>query len=122
MDIKKEKKHEDEHHAAEEQGILPEETSEEKKEEMKQGEREEDPLTEEGREQLVEDDEMEPWEAGFAQGASEEGQLGKDALTGEVLMDIEDVYEEEIDGKTYRFVSRENAEKFRQKKELENAQ
>jgi YHS domain-containing protein len=118
-DQKKERKHEDEHYAAEEQGILPKETREERLDEIKRAEREEDPSTEEGREQLVEDDEIEPWEAGFAQGASEEGQLAKDALTGEPLMGSADVYEEEIDGKMYRFVSEENAQKFREKKEKE---
>ncbi len=116
---KKERKHEDEFYAAEEQGILPNETREQRLAEMEHGDRDEDPLTAEGREKLVEDDEMEPWEAGFAQGASMEGQLGKDALTGELLMDAEDIVEIEIDGQTYRFNSEENAEKFREKKELE---
>lgn len=96
-----------------------EETSEEKKEEMEQGERDEDPETPEGREKLVEDGEMSPEEAGFTQGASEEGQLAKDALTGEPLMDVEDVVEIEIDGKKYRFVNEENARKFREKKKEE---
>ena len=118
-DIKKEDKHTKEHHAAEEQGILKEKTSEEKKDEMARAEREEDPLTKEGQEELVENDEIEPWEAGFAQGASQEGQLAKDALTGEPLMDIENVVEEEINGRIYRFVSEENAKKFREEKERE---
>lgn len=46
-----------------------EETPDELKEEMDIGEKEEDVYTEEGREQLVEDDELEPWEAGYAEGA-----------------------------------------------------
>jgi len=104
---------------SEEQGILPEETSEQKEEAMEHGERDEDPATEEGREKLVEDGEMEPWEAGFTEGASDEGQLGKDALTGEPLMDVEDVVETKIDGKLYRFVNSENARKFREKKKEE---
>jgi hypothetical protein len=98
-----------------------EKSSEEMKEEMAQGERDEDTSTDEGREQLVEDDEIEPWEAGFAEGASNEGQLGKDALTGEPLMDVDDVVETEIDGKLYRFVSEENAQKFREKKNKEKS-
>ena len=118
-DIKKEAKHTEEHHAAEEQGIEPEKTSEEIKDEMARGEMEEDILTKEGQEEMVENDEIEPWEAGFAEGASDEGQHGKDALTGEPLMGIEDVVETEIDGKIYRFVSEENAEKFREKKKEE---
>lgn len=102
--------------AAEEQGILPEETSEEKKIGMELGEKDDDLETEEGQEEQVEDDEVEPWEAGFVKGASDEGQLAKDALTGEPLMDVDDVVEAEIDGKTYRFASERNARKFREKK------
>ncbi len=114
------KKHsEDEHHPAEEQGILKDETSEEIKEDIKEGERDEDPYTTEGREALVEDDEMNAEEAGFMEGASGAGQLGKDALTGEPLMDVEDVVEIQIDGQKYRFVNQENAEKFRERKEEE---
>jgi len=116
---KKKKESDEKFYPAEEQGILPEETSEQIKEDMEHGEKEEDPLTKEGREKLVEDGEIEPWEAGFAEGASDEGQLAKDALTGEPLMDVEDVVETEIDGKKYRFVNAENAQKFRQKKEEE---
>jgi hypothetical protein len=90
-------------------------TSEEIKDEMEHGEREEDPLTKEAQEKLVEDDEIEPWEAGFAEGASNEGQHAKDALTGEPLMDVEDVVELELDGKIYRFANSENAEKFKKR-------
>lgn len=100
----------------EEQGILPEESSEERSTDLKTGKRNEDVYSEEGRELLEEDDELEAWEAGFAQGADEEGQLSKDALTGEPLMGIEDVVEIKIDGQLYRFANDENAEKFRQKK------
>ncbi|MDP3989882.1 MAG: hypothetical protein Q8Q01_01620 [archaeon] len=111
---------EEEYDAAEEQGIDEEETSEEKKDSMEHGEEDEDIYTEEGREKLEDDDEIDSWEEGFMEGASGAGQLGKDALTGEPLMDIEDVVEAEIDGKIYRFVSEENAEKFRRKKMNEN--
>ena len=104
-----------ENYPAEEQGIEEEKNSEEKSEEMESGEKDEDVYSEEGREKLVEDDEISPEEEGFMEGAAHTGQLGKDALTGEPLMDIEDVVETEIDGKIYRFVSEENAEKFRKK-------
>tara|TARA_Y100000310_G_C20514428_1_gene730470 strand:+ start:135 stop:512 length:378 start_codon:yes stop_codon:yes gene_type:complete len=116
---KKESEKEERFYPAEEQGILPEETSDEIKEDMEHGEKDEDPLTREGREKLVEDAEMEPWEAGFAAGASEEGQLAKDALTGEPLMGVDDVVEAEIDGRKYRFVNVENARKFREKRKKE---
>lgn len=83
---------------------------------MKKGEADEDIDTDVGREVQVEEDEIEPWEAGFAEGASEEGQLAKDALTGEPLRDMNQVVEEEINGKLYRFANLRNAEKFRKKK------
>ncbi len=95
------------------------ESSDELKSDMKTGGKDEDLDTKEGREQQVEEDEVEPWEAGFSEGASDEGQLGVDALTGEPLMDVEDVVETEIDGKKYRFVNEENAQKFRDKKKEE---
>ena len=98
-----------------EQGILPEKGREQRKEDMISGEMNEDIDTEEGRELMVEEDEIEPWEAGFAEGASEEGQLAKDALTGEPLIGTR-VVEKEIEGKLYRFSSLKNAQKFQEKK------
>ncbi|MBS3124358.1 hypothetical protein J4437_07065 [Candidatus Woesearchaeota archaeon] len=100
----------------EEQGMTKKKSFVEKEDEIVAGERDEDLDTAEGRERQVEDDEVEPWEAGFAAGASEEGQLGKDALTGEPLMGADDIIELELDGKMYRFVSQANAEQFREKK------
>ena len=94
-------------------------SKEKSEEEMEKGKKDESVYGPTGREKLVEDDEMEPFEQGFMEGATKAGQLGKDALTGESLMDIENVVEAEIDGKVYRFVSKENAEKFRQKKAKE---
>jgi len=87
---------------------------------MEHGERNEDVYSEEGREKLVEDGEVEPEEAGFMAGAESGGQLAKDALTGEPLMDTDNVVETEINGQMYRFVNEENAQKFRMKKEQEN--
>jgi len=110
----------DEFYASEEQGILSEESSEEILQDMESGEKDEDPDTPEGREKLVEDDEVADWEAGFSEGANEEGQLAKDALTGEPLMDVDDVVETKIDGRLYRFVNKVNAQKFREKKRKEN--
>ena len=118
---KQKKAHDEEYYPSEEQGIDEEETSEEKEESMEHGEEDEDIYTSEGRDKLEEDDEIDSWEEGFMEGASGAGQLGKDALTGEPLMDIDDVVEAKIGGKVYRFVSEENAEKFR-KKQLKNNQ
>ena len=99
-------------YADDEQGILPEETSEEIEEKMKTGKKNEDVYEKEGRELLEEDDEIDLWEEGFMEGAHDGGQLGKDALTGEPLMDIEDVVEVEYKGEKYRFVNDENAGKW----------
>ena len=106
-----------EHHPAEEQGILPKEGSEEIINDMHTGMREEDPYTPEGRAVMEDEDEMDNVEEGFMEGASGGGQLAKDALTGEPLMGEDSVVELEIDGKLYRFVNEENAEKFKKKKE-----
>jgi len=108
---------------AEEQGIEEDDETKDStdiKEEMDLGERDEDLDTEEGRKKQVEDDEINPEEAGFMQGESGAGQLGKDALTGEPLMDVEDVVEAVIDGTNYRFINEENAEEFRKKREKED--
>lgn len=112
---KKKKEPTDELYPAEEQGILPRETEDEQAEAMDLGEEDEEVYSKKGRELLEEDDELEPWEEGFMEGATDAGQLGKDALTGEPLMDVEDVSELEFDGKLYRFVNEENAQKFLKK-------
>ncbi len=52
-----------------------EESSDELELEMETGEKEEDVYSEEGREKLVEDDEIDSWEAGFS-----EGEEGEDAV------------------------------------------
>lgn len=120
MEDNKKKEKDEKVYPAEEQGILPDETSEEIKEDMEHGEKNEDVYTPEGREKLEEDSEIEPWEEGFMEGASEGGQLGKDALTGEPLMDIDHVVELNIRGRIYRFVNSKNAEKFKKKLEESN--
>ncbi len=109
----------DKDYPAEEQGIILEKTEEQISDEMDMGEKNEDVYSEEGRENLIEDDEISPEEEGFMEGANASGQLGKDALTGEPLMDVEDVIEAEINGRLYRFVNAENARKFRERKEKE---
>ena len=114
---KKELEEETDLYPAEEQGILPEETGEEKEDAMEHGDEDEDIYSDEGREKQEEDDEIDSWEEGFMEGASQAGKLGKDALAGEPLMDVEDVYEAVIGGKTYRFANEKNAQKFRAKYE-----
>ena len=90
-------------------------TDEEIEEDMESNKDDEEVYEEQGREKLVEDDEIDTWEEGFMEGAEGAGQLGKDALTGEPLSDVEDVVELEINGKIYRFVSQENADRFKEK-------
>lgn len=99
---------------SEEQGILADETEEQIEDDMKLGKKDEDIYEEPGQELLEEDDEIEPWEQGFMQGATKAGQLGKDALTGESLK-ARDIVELRINGKLYRFNSIDNAIKFKQK-------
>jgi len=113
------KEKEEKFYADEEQGILKDETSEEVEQEMKRGEKDKDIYSEKGQELLEEDDEIEPWEEGFMEGASNLGQLGKDGFTGEPLRDKEGVVETKLEGKVYRFNSKENARKFLEKKQNE---
>lgn len=112
---KKKKESEDEFYPAEEQGILPKETEDEQGQAIGLGEEDEEVYSKKGRELLEEDDEIETWEEGFMEGAADAGQLGKDALTGEPLLDMENVYEMEFNGKTYRFVNEKNAKAFLKK-------
>ena len=91
-------------------------TDDEVKDDMEMNLDDEEVYEKQGREQLVEDDEISPEEEGFMEGATDAGQQGKDALTGEPLMDVENVVEAELDGKVYRFVSEENARKFREQR------
>ncbi|MBI2665544.1 hypothetical protein HYX12_02920 [Candidatus Woesearchaeota archaeon] len=106
---KEEKKHFLAHHQ-------DEESTSEKEEEMEQGELDEDLETKEGRQKQVDEDEIEPWEEGFVEGASDEGQLAKDALTGKPLMGGDDVVELEFKGKVYRFLNEKNAQEFKKKR------
>ncbi len=92
-------------------------TRDDVKAEMKSGKADEDIYTKEGQESLEEDDEIETWEEGFMEGAADDGQLGKDALTGASLINADNIFEVEIEGKNYRFVSEKNAIEFMNKKE-----
>jgi len=96
--------------------MAKEKTKEEIKKEMDLEEKDEDVETEEGREKLLEDDEISDVEEGYQKGYEEEvEQMAKCANCGKVLID-ENIYEEEIGGETYRFCSNSCAEKFRSKK------
>ncbi len=112
-------KHQQEgYYPSEEQGILKTKSEDDEEKAMIEGNEDEEVYTSKGREKLEEDDEIETWEEGFMEGASDAGQLGKDALTGEPLMDVEDVYELQFNGKMYRFVNEKNAKKFLEKQKV----
>lgn len=72
----------------------------------------EDIYTEEGIEELEEDDELSPREAGFMEGATGKGNLGDCSACGKPLGDREEqVFERKWHGTLYRFCSKKCAEK-----------
>jgi len=77
----------------------------------------EDIYTEEGREKLVDDAEIEPWEEGFMKGAEDDGQGAKCRKCGKILIGPEDIVEKEIDGEVLRFCSDECVHSYERKKE-----
>jgi len=67
--------------------------------------------SEEGREELREDDDsISNVDEGFMQGYEEEEKMAKCGSCGEILEDK--IIEKEFDGEIYRFCSRECVEKF----------
>ena len=102
-------------------GFLPpeehEESSEKFEDEMNAGERDTDVYTEEGREELVEDDEVEAWEEEWSEGAEGKGSKGVCAHCSRPLSQEEDeVVEKEIDGEVLWFCSDKCARKGPKKK------
>lgn len=83
-----------------------------KKDEIAESEDIEKVYSEEGRDSLVENDEMEPWEQGFMEGAEDDGQGAKCRRCGKLLLGPDSIVEKEINGIVYRFCSDECAEKF----------
>ncbi|MFQ5475190.1 MAG: hypothetical protein ACE5DM_05105 [Candidatus Nanoarchaeia archaeon] len=78
--------------------------------EMETGDAEEDVYTEEGREQLVEDDEISTAEEGFMEGAEGLGQQGKCAVCGAILTE-DNTVERKVDGELKWFCSDKCSEK-----------
>jgi len=77
------------------------------------GEHEGDIYDEEGREELLEDDEIQDSEEGFVEGYEHGEHEAKCANCGIILNDLaENIIEEEINGEYYRFCSEECADKF----------
>ena len=88
------------------------------------GDGEESVYSEEGREALVEDDEIEPFEEGFMEGAEGRGKKNCCSQCGRLLNeDKNKVIEEEFEGELLWFCSEKHAEDYRKKhKERENVE
>lgn len=96
------------------------ETPEELELKMHVGERTYDAYTEEGREELAEEDGMAPWEQGFAQGAAGRGSGGVCAHCGKplaVLQDAEPVLEQAYGERILFFCSPACARKHSRKRQ-----
>jgi YHS domain-containing protein len=96
-----------------------EETKDEIREDMDTGEKEETVYDETGREKLVEDAEISPEEAGFMEGAEDDGEQGKCANCGAALMGAENTFETKLEGKTYWFCSEKCLTDYKEKKKGE---
>ncbi|MBD3249429.1 hypothetical protein GF336_05265 [Candidatus Woesearchaeota archaeon] len=95
-------------------------TSEDIELEMEIGKKDEEVYSEEGRESLVEDDEMEPWEEGFMEGAEGRGEQHCCSECGKLLGEDESsIYERKFDGELKWFCSEEHAENYAKKHENE---
>jgi endogenous inhibitor of DNA gyrase (YacG/DUF329 family) len=86
-------------------------------EKVSEGEHDEDVYEAEGREDLVEDDEISPEEEGLLEGYSDDVKEVKCANCGKALFDEETVVEREFNDKIYRFCSEKCAKAYDFKKE-----
>jgi len=92
--------------------------SEKLQSEMESGKREEEVYSEEGREKLVEDDEIEDWEQGFMEGAEGRGEQASCAYCGKLLgEDEKNIVEREFNGEIKWFCSAEHAQKYAERLE-----
>ena len=87
-------------------------TPEQEEQKMHQGEKEVNVYSEQGREELVEEDGMNTAEEGFSQGAEDGGDLGTCATCDKVLGDRDaNIVEKEINNEKVFFCSDECASK-----------
>lgn len=92
--------------------MAKEKTKDEQRKDISEGDQDEEVYTEQGRQAMVDDDELSPSEAGFMEGAEGRGQDTSCAHCGKLLGDREEgVHEKKVDGKTLFFCSEECAEK-----------
>ena len=75
---------------------------------------ERDIYSEQGREKLVEDDAIEPWEDGFMRGAEGLSDDAKCKQCRDVFIGPDSVIEIEINGETLRFCSEECVKKYKE--------
>ena len=68
--------------------------------------------SEEGREDMLENDEIDAFEEGFMKGAEMDGQSAKCRKCGRILIKREEIVERNIDDKDIWFCSEECAEKY----------
>lgn len=95
------------------------------KQDMEEQNQKQDPLkekegiyTEEGREDLTENDEISPQEEAFMEGAEDRGELQSCSECGKQIGDDKEaVVEREIDGEIKYFCSEEHAENYAKKHE-----
>ena len=73
-----------------------------------------DVYSEEGRDSLEENEEIETWEEGFMEGADMDGQKAKCANCGKIVIN-ENAVEKEIDGEDLFFCSEKCVEKYEKK-------
>ncbi len=92
-----------------------EETSDERIEHMKEGKDEIDVYSEEGREELIEEREIEDWEEGFMEGAEGVGKMGH-CMNCKGMLKEETEIIAEIDGEKYLFCSEKCLKEFKKKK------
>tara|TARA_Y100000031_G_C8073033_1_gene315983 strand:+ start:240 stop:542 length:303 start_codon:yes stop_codon:yes gene_type:complete len=92
-----------------EEKITKESLGEEEKTELnfETGEKEADVYSDEGLENLQEDDEISPEEEGFMEGEQHGDHNAKCAKCGKIFDETDKVYEREINGEVYRFCSKD---------------
>ena len=94
---------------------MSEESHDKEREKMAKGLEDQDVYSDEGREALVEGDEISAGEAGFMEGAEGDGQQGKCQSCGKALLSAEETFEKEIDGDGKFFCSDECVEEYEKK-------
>lgn len=68
--------------------------------------------SEEGREEMLDNDEIDAFEEGFMKGADADGQSAKCRKCGRILINKKNMVEREIEGKIIWFCSEKCAEKY----------